>query len=145
MVTSGRIAAIARRYAAAAVVAAAVTGALVAPRPAHAIDTGAAVGIGLGSFALGSMLGAASNPYYGNPTGMGTRPRRRPMPIRQRRPTIRRRAAAGIRIIGATTRADRRKAAHRAGLRGDFEPRAVVSTLSHWWKIGGPEWPLRIW
>ena len=31
-----------------------------APRPAHAIDAGAAVGIGLGGFALG----AAANPYY---------------------------------------------------------------------------------
>jgi len=28
------------------------------------IDTGAAVGLGLGSFALGTALGAASNPYY---------------------------------------------------------------------------------
>jgi hypothetical protein len=28
------------------------------------IDTGAAVGIGLGSFALGGALGAAPNPYY---------------------------------------------------------------------------------
>ena len=36
-----------------------------APNPAHArIDTGAAVGIGLGAFALGSAVGAASHPYY---------------------------------------------------------------------------------
>jgi hypothetical protein len=35
-----------------------------APRPAHALDAGAAVGIGLGSLALGTALGAASNPYY---------------------------------------------------------------------------------
>jgi hypothetical protein len=35
-----------------------------APRPAHAIDPGAAVGIGLGSFALGTALGASANPYY---------------------------------------------------------------------------------
>ena len=42
-----------------------VAAATVAPtQPAHALDTGAAVGIGLGSFALGSALGAASNPYY---------------------------------------------------------------------------------
>ncbi len=34
------------------------------PRPAHAIDPGAAVGIGLGSFALGTALGASANPYY---------------------------------------------------------------------------------
>ncbi len=43
-----------------------------APRPAHAIDAGAAVGLGLGSLALGTMLGAASNPYYNpyyNPYG----------------------------------------------------------------------------
>ena len=35
-------------------------------RPAHAggIGPGAAVGIGLGAFALGSALGAAANPYY---------------------------------------------------------------------------------
>ena len=38
-------------------------------RPAHAggIGPGAAVGIGLGAFALGSALGAAANPYYYNP------------------------------------------------------------------------------
>jgi hypothetical protein len=36
-----------------------------APTPAQArVDTGAAVGIGLGSFALGTALGAASRPYY---------------------------------------------------------------------------------
>ena len=35
-------------------------------KPAQAIDTGTAVGIGLGSFALGSALGSAprSYPYY---------------------------------------------------------------------------------
>ncbi len=47
--------------------AAAIVGAIgfaSAPRPAHAIGTGAAVGIGLGSFALGTMLGAGANPYY---------------------------------------------------------------------------------
>ena len=35
-------------------------------KPAQAVDTGAAVGIGLGSFALGSALGSAprANPYY---------------------------------------------------------------------------------
>jgi hypothetical protein len=38
---------------------------LTVPNPAEALDTGAAVGIGLGSFALGTALGAASNPYYG--------------------------------------------------------------------------------
>lgn len=36
-----------------------------AQTPAQArIDTGAAVGIGLGSFALGTAVGAAANPYY---------------------------------------------------------------------------------
>jgi hypothetical protein len=38
---------------------------LTVPNTAEALDTGAAVGIGLGSFALGTALGAASNPYYG--------------------------------------------------------------------------------
>src|SRR4051794_23928988 len=37
------------------------------PNPAKAqISTGEAVGIGLGSFALGSMIGSAANPYYGS-------------------------------------------------------------------------------
>jgi hypothetical protein len=38
-------------------------------RPAQAggIGPGAAVGIGLSAFALGSALGAAANPYYYNP------------------------------------------------------------------------------
>jgi hypothetical protein len=47
--------------------AAAVVGAVAwaGQTPAHArIDTGAAVGIGLGSFALGTAVGAAANPYY---------------------------------------------------------------------------------
>jgi hypothetical protein len=34
------------------------------PRPAHALGTGAAVGIGLGALAVGTALGAAANPYY---------------------------------------------------------------------------------
>jgi len=41
-------------------------------RPAHALSPGAGVGIGLGAFAAGAMLGAASNPNYGayrNPYG----------------------------------------------------------------------------
>jgi hypothetical protein len=37
------------------------------PQPAHALGTGAAVGIGLGALAVGTALGAATNPYYGNP------------------------------------------------------------------------------
>jgi hypothetical protein len=38
-----------------------------APRSAHALGTGAAVGIGLGALAVGTALGAAGNPYYGYP------------------------------------------------------------------------------
>lgn len=41
-----------------------VVGAVAIPQPAHAVSPGAAVGIGLGAFALGSALGAANNPYY---------------------------------------------------------------------------------
>jgi hypothetical protein len=33
-------------------------------RPAHALSPAAGVGIGLGAFAAGTALGAASNPYY---------------------------------------------------------------------------------
>lgn len=44
----------------------------VVPRPAHAISPGAAAGIGLGAFALGTAVGAAPYayaypPYYGYP------------------------------------------------------------------------------
>ena len=38
-------------------------GSLAFVKPAQAVDAGTAVGIGLGSFALGSALGAATNPY----------------------------------------------------------------------------------
>ena len=37
---------------------------LITLKPAQAIDAGTAVGIGLGSFALGSALGSTANPYY---------------------------------------------------------------------------------
>ena len=47
-----------------AVAAVAIIAVALPSRPASALDTGAAVGIGLGSFALGTALGAASNPYY---------------------------------------------------------------------------------
>ena|SRR5437588_1037071 len=48
-----------------AVAAAVVVGvSFTAPRPAQAIDAGTAVGIGLGSFALGTALGSTANPYY---------------------------------------------------------------------------------
>ena len=73
MTSRGNLAKIGRRFAAAAVVITAVVAAS-APQPAHAIDTGAAVGIGLGSFALGSMLGAASRPYGYYPYGYGYAP-----------------------------------------------------------------------
>jgi hypothetical protein len=46
---------------------AAIVGAIgltAAPKPAHALGTGAAVGIGLGALAVGTALGAAANPYY---------------------------------------------------------------------------------
>ena len=52
-----------RGFAVGAAVLAAV-GLTTVPHPAHALGTGAAVGIGLGSFALGSALGSAANPYY---------------------------------------------------------------------------------
>lgn len=38
-----------------------------APQPAHAIDTGTAVGIGLGAAALGAAIGSTANPYYAQP------------------------------------------------------------------------------
>ena len=41
-----------------------VIGMTAIPQPAHALGTGAAVGIGLGALALGTALGAATNPYY---------------------------------------------------------------------------------
>jgi hypothetical protein len=42
-------------------------GLTVTPKPAQALGTGAAVGIGLGALAVGTAIGAASNPYYGYP------------------------------------------------------------------------------
>ena len=41
-----------------------VVGFTTVARPAHALSPGAGVGIGLGAFAAGTMLGAANNPYY---------------------------------------------------------------------------------
>ena len=41
----------------------AAIGSLAFVKPVQAVDAGTAVGIGLGSFALGSALGAATNPY----------------------------------------------------------------------------------
>src|SRR5437660_11104889 len=37
---------------------------LITLKPAQAVDAGTAVGIGLGSFALGTALGSTANPYY---------------------------------------------------------------------------------
>jgi|ERR1051326_7974550 len=51
-----------RRLAVAAAIMAAVS--LISVKPAQAIDAGTAVGIGLGSFALGSALGSTAHPYY---------------------------------------------------------------------------------
>jgi len=42
----------------------AAVGLTVTPKPAQALGTGAAVGIGLGALAVGTAIGAASNPYY---------------------------------------------------------------------------------
>jgi hypothetical protein len=53
----------ARGLAVAAAILAAI-GLTTTPRPAHAVSPGAAVGIGLGAFALGSAL---ASPYYYNP------------------------------------------------------------------------------
>lgn len=39
-------------------------GLVTVPQPAHALGTGAAIGIGLGAFALGTAL---ATPYYGYP------------------------------------------------------------------------------
>ena len=80
---------------------------IAAPQPAGAVDTGTAVGIGLGAAALGAAVGANATPITRLPTIPITR-RRRPATTRPRRrpATTRRRAAAGIRIIGATTPAD---------------------------------------
>ena len=42
----------------------AAVGLTTVPRPSHALSPGAGVGIGLGAFAAGTLLGAAANPYY---------------------------------------------------------------------------------
>jgi hypothetical protein len=71
--------------------------------PANArggVSSGAAVGIGLGSFALGTAIGSAANPYYSRttpPTAMPTLPQATIPP----HPIIR--GAAGIRITGVIT------------------------------------------
>ena len=44
-----------------------LVGVTAAPQPAHALGTGAAVGLGIGAFALGSAL--AARPYYGGGYG----------------------------------------------------------------------------
>jgi hypothetical protein len=41
-----------------------VAATLTTSKPAQAVDAGTAVGIGLGSFALGTALGSTANPYY---------------------------------------------------------------------------------
>jgi len=42
-------------------------GLVAVPKPAHALSPGEGVAIGLGALAVGSVLGAASTPYYGYP------------------------------------------------------------------------------
>ena len=44
------------------------------PKPAQALGTGAAVGIGLGALAVGTAIGAAQSPYYGYPGYYGYGP-----------------------------------------------------------------------
>ena len=75
----------ARRLAIAAGMIAAAS--LIALKPAQAIDAGTAVGIGLGSFAIGSALGSTANPYY-NPTTTHTGTPTRRRPIIRRHPII---------------------------------------------------------
>lgn len=55
-------------------------GLTVTPKPAHALSTGAAVGIGLGALAVGTALGAASNPYYNGYPGYYGYPAPAPAP-----------------------------------------------------------------
>lgn len=42
----------------------AAVGLTVTPKPAHALSPGEGVAIGLGALAVGTAVGAASNPYY---------------------------------------------------------------------------------
>jgi hypothetical protein len=63
MTLSDRFARTGRGLAAGAAILTAV-GLATVPRPAHAVGPGEAVGIGLGAFAAGTVLGAAANPYY---------------------------------------------------------------------------------
>jgi len=78
-------------------------------RPAHAVDPGAAVGIGLGALAVGTALGAASNPYnpYYYPYGYYRPPAPAytysPLRVTIRRRRIISRGAVGTRIHNATT------------------------------------------
>jgi hypothetical protein len=64
------------------------------PQPAHALGTGAAVGIGLGALAVGTAIGASQAPYYGYPGYYGYPAT---APIR-----LMRRAVAGARIMAVT-------------------------------------------
>jgi hypothetical protein len=62
--TIGNLAARTGRTLAFATAIAGAVGLAAVPRAAHALGTGAAVGIGLGALAVGSAIGAATNPYY---------------------------------------------------------------------------------
>jgi hypothetical protein len=55
------------RYLLGAAVVAIGIGAAVTPQPARALSSGEGVAIGLGALAVGTAVGAASNPYYGYP------------------------------------------------------------------------------
>lgn len=47
-------------------------GLIAVPKPAHALSPGEGVAIGLGALAVGTAVGAASNPYYyGYPSNYG--------------------------------------------------------------------------
>ena len=55
---------LAKKLALATGIVAAVALTAVPQQPANALGTGAAVGLGLGAFALGSAVGAGASPYY---------------------------------------------------------------------------------
>jgi len=77
--------------------------AIASPTPASAgVSPGAAVGIGLGSLALGTAIGSALSPIPTAITLTGIMPRRRPI-TRRRLRFIANRGRAGTRNTAATT------------------------------------------
>jgi hypothetical protein len=108
----------------------AAVGSTTASHPAYAVDPGAPVGIGLGSLAVGTMLGAAANPYYNNPYyNYGYYyPPAPPTP----RPTIPRcriirRGRVGTLIIGAITPAEPVSVQPQSGARQENKPSRLLS------------------